>query len=85
MTDSITDALAEVHRKEIIVDSSVDEAVARERGYTTVGRPNAALRDGHGRDTREQLKAMGFPSWAIREDYYFPGLLIPQYTPSGRR
>lgn len=78
-------SLSANHRREIITNSSVDEAVALERGYVTVERPNAALRDAYGRDTREQLRALGFPSWAIREDYYFPGLHIPQYTPSGGR
>lgn len=73
------------HRRELIVDSSIDVEVARERGYSTVGRPESSLKDGHGRDTREQLQAMGFPGWSIRESYYFPGLLIPQYTPTGQR
>lgn len=73
------------HRRELIVDSAIDVEVARERGYTTVGRPESSLKDGHGRDTREQLSAMGFPSWSIRESYYFPGLHIPQYTPTGQR
>lgn len=77
--------LSAEHRREIFIESSVDEAVAAERGYTTVGRPNASMRDEYGRDTRDQLKALGFPSWAVREDYYFPGLHIPQYTPSGQR
>jgi len=79
------DPLSAEHRREIIDGSAIDPEVARERGYVTVARPNAALRDAYGRDTREQLKAMGFPSWAVREDYYYPGLLIPQYTPSGRQ
>jgi len=77
--------LSAEHRREILIESSVAEAVAAERGYTTVGRPNASMRDEYGRDTRDQLKALGFPSWAVREDYYFPGLHIPQYTPSGQR
>jgi putative DNA primase/helicase len=73
------------HRTELEQDSSIDPQVIAERGYATVGRPNASLRDASGRDTREQLKAMGFPSWATREDYYYPGLHIPQYTPSGTK
>jgi putative DNA primase/helicase len=77
--------LSAEHVRELVDSSSIDPQVIAERGYVTVGRPRAALPDAYGRDTREQLKAMGFPSWAIREDYYFPGLLIPHYTPSGTR
>ena len=77
--------LSAEHRRELFLDSVIDPAVARERGYTTVERPNAGVRDAYGRDSREQLRALGFPSWAIREEYYFPGLLIPQYTPRGIR
>jgi P4 family phage/plasmid primase-like protien len=84
VTDPNT-ALSETHRRELVDESAIHTDVIAERGYVTVGRPNAGLRDAYGRDTREQLKALGFPSWAIREDYYFPGLHIPQYTPSGTR
>lgn len=77
--------LATTHRKELIEASAIDPAVVAERGYVTVGRPDSSLRDGNGRDTREQLKAMGFPSWAIREPYFYPGLLIPMYSPTGQR
>jgi P4 family phage/plasmid primase-like protien len=81
----LTTTLSGVHQRELIDGSAIDPAVIAERGYVTVARPNAGLLDAYGRDTRDQLKAQGFPSWAIREDYYFPGLLIPQYTPSGTR
>lgn len=84
------------HYRELIEESAIDPAVALERGYVTVGRP---LKNGghqqdipgvHGpgvewMDTREQLKHLGFPSWAVREDYYYPGLLLPTWTPSGRK
>lgn len=83
--EDLTIALSAEHRRELIEGSAIDPDVIRERGYSTVARPNAALRDGYGRDTREQLRAAGFPSWATREDYYYPGLLIPQYGPSGQR
>ena len=82
---SITTALSGEHQRELLEGSSIDPDVVAERGYVTVGRPNAALLDAYGRTTREQLRAMGFPAWAVREDYYFPGLHIPQYTPSGQR
>ncbi|MFL6145613.1 MAG: phage/plasmid primase, P4 family [Labedaea sp.] len=81
----ITTQLSANHRRELLEGSAIDPAVIQERGYVTVERPNAALRDSYGRDTREQLKVMGFPGWAIREDFYYPGLLIPHYTPSGTR
>lgn len=75
--------LSAEHVRELIDGSSIDPDVIRERGYSTVGRPNATLRDAYGRDTREQLRAQGFPAWATREDYFYPGLWIPQYTPAG--
>lgn len=83
-TDLTKDLSAE-HVRELTEGSAIDPQVILERGYVTVSRPKAALLDAWGRDTREQLKAQGFPSWSIREDFYFPGLLIPQYTPSGTR
>lgn len=75
--------LSAEHRRELFQGSAIDPEVARERGYTTVGRPNASLKDAWGRDTRDQLRAHGFPSWAIREDYFYPGLWVPQYSPAG--
>jgi len=58
----------------------IDPDVARERGYETIMRPtNTDDRP------REQLKALGFPSWAVREPYFYPGLWIPQYSPRGTR
>lgn len=81
----LTASLSAEHIRELVEASAIDPQVIIERGYNTVGRPRAALPDAAGRDTREQLKALGFPSWAVREDYYFPGLLIPHYSPSGTR
>jgi putative DNA primase/helicase len=72
------------HRTELFEGSSIDPAVASERGYQTMERPNR-VDPSHPSDTRSALSRMGFPSWAIREDYYFPGLWIPQYTPAGVR
>lgn len=84
MSDSIMSLNAE-HVRELVECSSIDPAVIAERGYVTVGRPKSTLPGAFGMDAREQLKALGFPSWAIREEYFYPGLLIPQYTPSGRK
>lgn len=81
----LTTSLSGEHIRELVESSAIDPEVIAERGYVTVGRPRASLPGPSGQDTRDQLKAMGFPSWAIREDYYFPGLLIPQYSPSGTR
>lgn len=81
------------HRAEVIEHSSISIDVARERGYATADRP--LMSGGHiqripgapplGSNTRETLAKMGFPSWAIREAYYFPGMWIPQFTPRGER
>lgn len=83
--NDLTTSLSAEHIRELVESSAIDPQVILERGYTTVARPNGALRDAYGRDTREQLRAQGFPAWAIREDFYYPGLLIPQYSPSGAR
>jgi len=77
--------LSAEHRRELLINSAINPAVAKARGYVTVDRPKASLPDAYGRDTRQQLQAQGFPMWAIREDYFFPGLLIPGYTPQGDR
>jgi P4 family phage/plasmid primase-like protien len=92
VTQDSTLHLSENHRKELEDESAIDPAVIMERGYRTIERPNlnggvthipgVTFVDGN---SREFLRRAGFPSWAIREDYYFPGLWIPQYTPSGQR
>jgi P4 family phage/plasmid primase-like protien len=81
----LTTSLSAEHIRELVDGSAIDLAVIAERGYVTVGRPNATLRDEYGQDTRDRMKSLGFPSWSIREDYYFPGLHIPGYSPSGMR
>lgn len=85
MGEVTTEALNAHHRAELERESAIDPAVIQEREYATVGRPNASLLDGYGRNTREALQAQGFPSWAIREDYYFPGLVIPNWTVTGQK
>lgn len=81
----LTVRLTRAHREELIKGSSIDPQVIMERGYVTVGRPSAALRDAKGRDTRQQLLDMGFPKWAVGEDWNYPALLIPMYSPRGER
>jgi putative DNA primase/helicase len=83
--EATTEALNAHHRAELEQGSAIDPSVIAERGYVTVGRPNASLLDAYGRNTREAMSALGFPGWSIREDYYFPGMQIPQYTPRGDR
>ncbi len=95
MSEVSTDtALSAWHRKELIEESSIAEDVARERGYHSIGRPDAngknfSFRMGNGRimgnvgDSRDFLSSLGFPSWAIRENHFYEGLWIPQYSPRG--
>jgi putative DNA primase/helicase len=65
---------------ELEVESSIDLAVIAERGYESIHRPT----NGDQRQ-RERLTRLQIPTWATREDSYFPGLLIPMYGPTGRR
>lgn len=67
-------------RRELVEGSAIDPAVVAERGYESIHRPS----NGDQR-SRQRLQTLGIPSWAIREDYYFPGLLIPMYGPTGQR
>ncbi len=60
--------------------SAVDDQVAKERGYETVGRPTSA-----DQRPRQRLQAAHIPSWATSEDRYYPGLLIPLWGPTGSR
>jgi putative DNA primase/helicase len=92
--DSRTLPLSAFHRKELTVESSISEDVIAERGYATVDRPLTSgghiqqvpgIPAAYGNTTREVLSRLGFPSWAIREPYFYPGLWIPQYTPRGVR
>lgn len=82
------------HVRELATDSAIDPEVIRERGYATVTRPRGDSDTIAGlpavgalawSDAREQLGKLGFPSWAIREDYFYPGLWLPMYDPRGRK
>jgi putative DNA primase/helicase len=64
-------------RRELNEESDIDQAVVDERGYETISRPT------NGQVQRERLRQLGIPSWAITEETYFPGLLIPIYGPTG--
>jgi P4 family phage/plasmid primase-like protien len=66
-------------RRELHVESSIDPEVARERGYETITRPTNA-----DQQQRERLQALNIPGWAINEDRYYPGILIPIFGPTGR-
>jgi putative DNA primase/helicase len=67
-------------RRELEQGSSIDAAVIAERGYESIHRPT----NGDQRQ-RERLRRLGIPTWAIKEDSYFSGLLIPMYGPTGAR
>jgi P4 family phage/plasmid primase-like protien len=66
-------------RRELIEGSAIDQAVIDERGYESIHRPT----NGDQRQ-RERLTRLQIPTWATREDSYFPGLLIPMYGPTGQ-
>lgn len=80
MNDSLKNMLFDEHVRELVNGSSIDPEVIRERGYETASRPSNA-------DSRivERLKAARIPSWATREAFYFPGLIIPWYRATGER
>jgi hypothetical protein len=67
-------------RRELVEESAIDPAVVAERGYESIHRPT----NGDQRQ-RERLRRLQIPTWAIKEDSYFPGLLIPMYGPTGQR
>src|SRR5215218_8811499 len=71
--------LFDAARRELVEESSIDPAVVAERGYESIHRTNGDQRP------RERLHALRIPTWAIKEDFYFPGLLIPMYGPTGAR
>jgi P4 family phage/plasmid primase-like protien len=67
------------HRRELEA-SAINLEVLAERGYESIHRPT----NGDRRQI-ERLRTLGIPSWAIDQDRYFPGLLIPMYGPTGQR
>lgn len=92
MNEVSTDTtLSAWHKKELLEDSAISPEVAAERGYVTIDRPaqNATfdLRGwpNVGGSSRDFLNRLGFPSWAVREEFFYPGLLIPGFTPRGQR
>jgi len=72
--------LFDPHRHELEQESAIDPVVIAERGYESIHRPTNG-----DRRQRDRLHALQIPTWAIREDSYFPGILIPTYGPTGRR
>jgi P4 family phage/plasmid primase-like protien len=72
--------LSDQARRELHTESAIALDVIAERGYESITRPT----NGDARQ-RERLKTLQIPSWAIREDSYFPGLLIPIFGPTGAR
>jgi putative DNA primase/helicase len=72
--------LSDQARRELQQESAIDPDVVAERRYETITRPT----NGDARQ-RDRLKALKIPSFAIKEDRFFPGLLIPIYSPTGQR
>ncbi|WP_431936850.1 phage/plasmid primase, P4 family [Micromonospora sp. RP3T] len=71
----------------MLTESAIDPEVARERGYLALMRPRVNYDNSPipGLNARDALKRLGFPSWSVREDYYFPGLWLPGWDVRGRR
>jgi hypothetical protein len=67
-------------RRELVEGSAIDPEVVTARGYESIGRPTT----GDQRE-RQRLNRLQIPTWATREDSYFPGLLLPLYGPTGQR
>ena len=72
--------LLDPHRRELEQESAIDPAVIAERGHESIHRPT----NGDARQ-RHRLRTLDIPTWAIKEDSYFPGILIPMYGPTGRK
>jgi P4 family phage/plasmid primase-like protien len=95
MTKAITEPyLSAFHKKELTEESAISIDVIAERGYATVDRPLESgghmqtipgVPLGFGTNTREIMQRLGFPSWATREAYFYPGLWIPGFTARGQR
>ena len=66
--------------RELTEESAIDPDVIRERGYQTFNR----LSKGDNAN-RKRLKALKIPTWSHKEDWMFPGLVIPMHTPAGGR
>lgn len=77
------------YEKELLTDSAIDPEVAMERGYLSLMRPkgegNYDNSPAPGKNSRQFLQSLGFPGWAIKEDYFFPGLWIPGWDVRGQR
>jgi hypothetical protein len=72
--------LFDFHRRELVEESAIDPDVIAERGWESIHRPT----NGDQRQ-RERLRRLGIPTWATKEDSYFPGLYIPMFGLTGQR
>jgi P4 family phage/plasmid primase-like protien len=72
--------LFDFHQHELERESAIDPAVIAERGYESVHRPTSG-----DQRQRDRLRRLGIPTWAIKEDSHFPGLIIPMFGPTGAR
>jgi hypothetical protein len=66
------------HRTQLEKHSAISREVIAERGYRTVDRDTAASTA-----SSDLLKRLGIPRWARDAPSRYPGLLIPQYAPTG--
>lgn len=64
-------SLTAAHQAELL-GSTIDPAVATERGYLSIGI-----------ESREQVLAARFPSWAAGPDESYPLLFVPMHGPGG--
>ena len=85
--DRFLSTLGPEYERELITESAIDPDVAAERGYRALLRPRVNYDNSPivGIDSREFLARLGFPTWATRENYYFPGLWLPGWDVDGRR
>jgi putative DNA primase/helicase len=72
--------LSDQHRRELETESSISTEVIAARGYETLERRS------RGDDQmRERLRKLKIPTWAHKEDRFFPGYLTPVFSPLGQR
>ena len=70
--------LSDQHRRELEKESGISPEVVAARGYETLDRRNDD-------QMRDRLRKLHMPSWSFKENWNFPGLLIPMFGPTGAR
>jgi hypothetical protein len=72
--------LFDQHRRELEIESAIHPDVIAERGYESIHRPTSG-----DQRQRQRLTRLKIPPFATRENYYFPGMLIPVFGPTGAK